>query len=291
MKIDIVCPLFRADDYIDDLISGIQRQNGIELGQVVFAITNIGEIQPVINKIDEAGFDYFLVEKKDFSHSLTREKALKEYCSNDIVVMISQDVHLIHENAMFELASAINDEVVYAYGKQICRRKTIEYYIRKRNYGETSAIISKDDVEKLQLKAFFASDAFSAYHRSTFIQLGGYDSVHMMMSEDMYYAKKVLDAGYRKAYVATAVVEHSHKFTLKQLYNRYYATGVWFSEHPEFDAYHATDSGIKLAFFVLGQALKHFNIPVLIRWLPDMIARYLGMRKGKNTRSRQKVQV
>ena len=48
-----------------------------------------------------------------------------------------------------------------------------------------------------------------------------------------------------------------------------------------FNQYKAEDSGLKLAMYVLGQALKHFNIPVLFRWLPDMSARYLGMRKGK----------
>ena len=132
--------------------------------------------------------------------------------------------------------------------------------------------------------AFFASDAFSAYYRPVFLELCGYDDIHMMMNEDMYYAKKVIDRGFKKAYVATAVVEHSHKYTLKQLYRRYYATGKWFAEHPEFDGYKTTDSGMKLAKHVLGRALREFNIPVLLRFLPDMTSRYLGMKKGKRAR-------
>ena len=176
----------------------------------------------------------------------------------------------------------MNQEVVYAYGRQICKKKTIEYYVRNKNYGEKSFVVTQADVEKLQLKAFFASDAFAAYYRPAFVALNGYDNVPMMMSEDMYYAKKIIDAGYKKGYVATAVVEHSHKMKLKQLYERYYETGKWFKEHPEFDGYKTTDTGMKLAFSVLGQALKHFNIPVLFRWLPDMTARYLGMKKGKS---------
>ena len=134
----------------------------------------------------------------------------------------------------------------------------------------------------MQLKAFFASDAFAAYHRPTFIKLGGYDHINMMMNEDMYYSKKILDNGYKKAYVSTALVEHSHKLTFGQLYNRYYETGKWFHAHPEFDNYKTTDSGLKLATHVLKSALKDFNIPVLFRFLPDMISRYLGMKKGKN---------
>lgn len=286
MKVDIVCPLYQADKYIDGFIERLKGQQGIEIGNVIFPLTNTGDLTYVKEAIDAAGFEFFLVDRHEFSHSLTREKAVREYCFSPVVVMLSQDVVLEQKDAIFRLASAIQDDVLYAYGRQVVKKKTIEYYIRKKNYGEESLIVSQQDIEELQLKAFFASDAFSAYQREKFIELGGYDGKHMMMSEDMYYAKKVLENGYRKAYVADAVVVHSHKLTLKQLYNRYYATGVWFAEHPEFNNYHATDSGLKLAFYVLGQALKDFNVPVLFRWLPDMAARYFGMRKGKKAKGR-----
>lgn len=281
IPVDVVCPLYKADDYMENLISSLKNQKGVCLKNVIFAITECGDTAFVKDKISEAGFTYFSVEKGEFSHSTTRQKAMLEYCVSDIVVMISQDVNLINENAFFELSKNVNNEVVYVYGKQICRKKNIEHYIRKKNYGDENRIISSADIDKLQIKAFFASDAFAAYYRPVFIDLNGYDNIAMMMNEDMYYSKKVLESGYKKGYIATAVVEHSHKLTLKQLYNRYYETGKWFAEHPEFNIYKTTDSGMKLAFYVLGQALMHFNIPVLFRWLPDMAARYLGLRKGK----------
>lgn len=283
ISIDVVCPLRHADQYIDRLIEDIKKQKNVAPQTVVFALTEDGDTSCVKDKILSAGFTFFSVEKEEFSHSLTREKAIFEYCKSDIVIMLSQDVKLIDENSFYELAKNVNDKVVYAYGRQVCRRKTIEHYVRQKNYGKKSLTVSAEDVGALQLRAFFASDAFSAYYRPVFIELGGYDRVHMMMSEDMYYAKKVVDAGYKKRYVAEAVVEHSHKLTLKQLYGRYYQTGKWFKEHPEFDKYKTTDSGLKLAFCVLGKALLHFNVPVLFRWLPDMSARYFGMKKGRKT--------
>jgi rhamnosyltransferase len=48
-----------------------------------------------------------------------------------------------------------------------------------------------------------------------------------------------------------------------------------------FDEYKSTDSGLKLALYVLKEALKKFDIKVLLRWLPDMAARYIGMKAGK----------
>lgn len=290
MKVDIVCPLYKADDHIDALLAGLCAQKDVELANVVFPVTYTDGCEKVIEKIANAGFSHFIVQPDQFSHSLTREKAIYDYCSSDVIVMLSQDVKFVDDKAISILAEAIHGDVIYAFGRQIVKKKTIEFYTREKNYGAESTIVTKDDVDKLQLKAFFASDAFSAYNREQFVKLGGYDHIHMMMSEDMYYAKKVLDNGYSKAYVAEAVVEHSHKFTLKQLYARYYETGKWFAEHPEFDNYKTTDSGLKLALYVLKEALKDFNIKVLFRWLPDMTARYLGMKKGKRDHTNKKKQ-
>ena len=282
LRIDVVCPLHRAENEIDAVLAGLAAQKNIILHKVVFPITDTGDdLSVVIEKIQKAGYTYFLVPLADFSHSLTRQTAILNHCESDVVLMLSQDARFAGEDAAFSLASAVNEACVYAFGRQICSKRTIERYVREKNYGKESLTVSGADVERMQLSAFFASDAFSAYHRPTFIKLGGYDGIPMTTNEDMYYAKKVIDAGLKKAYVAHAVVEHSHKYTLKQLHQRYYATGEWFARHPEFDAYKTTDSGLKLALYVFKRALRDFNIPVLLRFLPDMSARYLGMKKGK----------
>ncbi len=283
MRVDIVCPLYQADGYIDRFLEGLATQKEIEINNVIFAITDEGsDLTNVINRIDKEGYTYFTVPKEKFSHSLTREKAIREYCTQRIVIMMSQDVILRGKYAIRNLACAISGDVVYAYGRQTVRGKTIERYIRESNYVDASHVVGSADVEELQLRAFFASDAFSAYHRPTFLRLGGYGGGHMMMNEDMYYAKRIIDAGYKKAYVSSAIVEHSHKYKLKQLYKRYYETGIWFAEHPEFDDYKTNDSGIALAKRVFVKAVKHLNVPVLLRFIPDMASRYLGMKKGRS---------
>ena len=282
--IDVVCPIYQNLDQLERLYDALQKQVDVKIANYVFPLTLSndekvdGDIKRFFEDHNIVSFD---VAKEDFSHSLTREKAIKEYCKSDIVVLCSQDVIFFEEHALSNIANVINDEVVYAYGRQICTNKTIEKYIRQKNYPNESNVVSSEDIEKMQLMAFFASDAFSALNRNVFIKINGYQGYNVMMSEDMLYSKFVLDAGYKKAYVAEAQVEHSHKYTLRQLYNRYYETGKFHKEVSLFNQYKAEDSGFKLAMYVLGQALKHFNIPVLFRWLPDMTARYLGMRKGK----------
>ncbi|MDO4218919.1 MAG: hypothetical protein Q4C78_02895 [Synergistaceae bacterium] len=281
MKIDVVCPLYKAESLIDQLIEGIKGQISVELCHVIFPITQSQNDEEVIRKITEAGFEYFLLKKEDFSHSLTRQKAMFKFCTSDIVILITHDVKFIKQDAFTKLAAAIKDDIVFAYGRQICPNKSIEYYIRCKNYGDESAVVSMDDISSRQPNAFFASDAFAAYNRHVFVKLGGYGTESMQFNEDTFYAKKVLEHGYKKAYVADAIVEHWHNFTLKQLYNRYYETGKWISTHPHFLTNSVTTSGISLAYYVFLQALKDLNFPVLLTFFPNMLARYLGVEAGK----------
>ena len=252
---------------------------------MVFPLTLSGEDedQQIMDFLEENNIQYFTETTETFSHSLTREKAIKK-CKSKLVILLSQDVILFDENALYNLASKIDDDYIYGFGRQICTNKSIEKYIRKKNYPEQNYTVSKEDIERMQLMAFFSSDAFSCINRDKFIELDGYQEYNIMFAEDMLYSKFLLDAGYKKVYAADAVVEHSHKYTLKQLYKRYYETGKFHAEIKVFDQYKSTDSGMKLALYVLKEALKHFDIPVLFRWLPDMSARYLGMRKGRKAK-------
>ena len=281
MVIDIVCPLYKAEKIVSNIIDFLEKQKDIRIGRLVFPVTRTPDCEKTVKVIEERGYSYFLVDKQDFSHSLTRERAIKDYCENDVVVMMSQDIRFLSEYSVSKLCESVKGQVVYAYGRQTAKKSTVEYYIREANYGGTSRKVSEADIESLQLKAFFSSDAFSAYNRTVFLALNGYDGKNMMMNEDMYYSRKVLLSGYEKAYVADAVVEHYHNYTLKTLYNRYYETGKWFHDFPEFKNYKAMATGGKLAKSVFKAALKDFNLPVLFKFLPNMAARYLGMKKGE----------
>lgn len=284
IAIDIVCPVYKGYDYLKPLYNSFLIQKNVTINKIVFPITDSEDEQmPLIREfIKKNNIESFEVKKNEFSHSLTRQKAIIEHCESPIVVMLSQDIKLADDMVFYNLVKDIHTgETAYNYAKQICTNNSIEKYIRERNYPDTSYVVSKDDIEKMQIMAFFASDACSAYDRDTFIHLGGYGGYNVMMNEDQLYSKILLDAGYKKKYCADAVVEHSHKYTLKQVYKRYYEVGRFYSEVGLFETCKSSNTGLKLALYVLCQAVKHIDIPAILRWLPDMAARYSGMRFGK----------
>lgn len=284
INIDIVCPIYKDSNTLEDLVNSFATQKGVKIYKIVFPITlsHTEEDDVIRDIVKKHNITAFELEKEQFSHSLTREKAIKEYCSSNIIVMISQDIKLMNEDVFYNLVKDIDSgETVYNFARQVCLNKSIEKYIRAKNYPSESYYVVQKDVEQMKFMAYFASDACSAYNREIFIKLGGYQGYGIMMSEDALYSKVVLEAGYKKKYCADAVVEHSHKYTLKQLYKRYYDTGVFQSQVTFFNDVKMEGAGMSLAIYVLKQALKHFDIPVLFRWLPDMAARYLGIKKGK----------
>ena len=70
------------------------------------------------------------------------------------------------------------------------------------------------------------SNSFAAYRLSVFEELGGFPD-NTILAEDMYLAAKMILSGYKVAYCAEATVFHSHNYTLKQEFQRYFDTGVF----------------------------------------------------------------
>lgn len=278
MKVEIICPLYNAENYIENLHDNILKQKNVDFS-VRYLLTESTDKTESILKSKKLIYDK--VEKKDFSHSLTRELAARNSKAN-IIVFISQDVEPSDENWLYYLVKDIIDGSVSAtYSRQITKFNNLEKYTREKNYPKESKIVSKDDINDLGLKAFFFSDAASAIKKEVFEQLNYYDNKRLPINEDMYIAHKLITNGYKIKYCSDSIVYHSHNFKLKELFNRYKLTGQFFKENSYLDEYGTTDSGIKLAMYVLKRVFQEGRILLLFRYPFDMGARFIGMKAGK----------
>lgn len=285
MTIDIICPLYKAENYIENLQKSFDFQKNVNIENIRYILTKSNDdTQKKLKLIQKQNSKclYTIINSQDFSHSLTREtEAFKSKA--DIIVFVTQDVIIKKDNWLYNLVRPIiNNEAVACYSRQICtNNNSIEKYTREANYPQKSKIVSKDDIKKLGLKTFFFSDASSAIKREIFIKLNGYDNKKLPISEDMYIAYKIITNGYKIKYCADSEVIHSHKFTIKQQYKRYYDTGKFFKQNDYLNKYKVNTAGGNLAKYVLKRAWQDKNWKVIFGFLPNMAARYIGMKKGK----------
>ncbi len=279
MNVDIICPVYNAAQSIQDLIDSLKKQKNVAINQLRFILTE--STDDTGNILTQNEITYSQIKKTEFSHSLTR-KAAAMASQADIIVFITQDVLIKNEDWLEKLIAPIEaDEAVASYSRQISKYNNIEKYTREKNYPQDSSLVSKEDIARLGLKTFFFSDAASAIKTSVFKELNGYDGKNLPTNEDMYLAYKIIMAGYKIKYCADSVVYHSHKLTLRQLYQRYYKIGEFMAQNPQIYQHGTTKAGSGLAKYVLRRALQQFNLKVLVRFVPDMWVRWLGMHNGR----------
>ena len=280
MNIDIICPLYEAEEYLVSLHEAFLMQKNVDIRNIRYILTEskdgTGDILKTLDKCI-----YRCIEKKDFSHFLTREE--EAFSSDaDIIVFVSQDVKIKRDDWLYELVRPIIEgECDASFSRQICDDDSIEKYTREKNYPERSRLVSKDDIPSLGLYAFFFSNASGAILRETFVKLGGYDHKNFGMNEDMYCAYKLITNGYKVKYCADSEVIHYHQKSLKDIYKRYYETGRFFKENPYLEKYSIGRSGESMAGYILKRAIGDGNIKVILEWLPNMTARYLGLKAGR----------
>ena len=276
MNIDVICPLYNAESYLYTLNDSILKQENINLNKIRYVLTRSSDnTEKILNDIKA---EYEIIEPNQFSHSLTRENAARKSTA-DIIVFISQDIKIESRKWLYYLTKDIVAETCdAAYSRQIAEKNNIEKYTREKNYGDKSYIKTKLDIEKMGLNTFFFSDASSAIKREVFQKLNYYDGKLLPSNEDQYIAYKLIMAGYRIKYCSDSVVVHSHDFDFKSLYKRYQATGKFYRTEPYMNNYNTNGAGFSMALYIIKRIIEDRNWKAAIEFLPNMIARYLGMK-------------
>ena len=285
MDITLICPLYKAEKYIDSLHKSIIMQKDVDLREIKYILTNTNDgLENKINSYESNDIKVFVevIEAKDFSHSLTREKAALN-SETDIAVFITQDIEIKDEYWLKKLVNPIIEgKCEAAFARQICDNYSIERYTRINNYPSKSRVVSKDDIKDLGIRTFFFSDAASAVNLKIYKELNGYDSKDLLTNEDMYYAYKLIQNDGIIMYNANAEVIHSHDYKFKELFKRYFDQGVFLKDNSYLLKYNANGSALELLKTVFKGAIKDKNFKAIVNIIPNFAARYLGNKFGQN---------
>lgn len=177
--------------------------------------------------------ELYSVKKEDFDHGMTRRMAV-EKSDADIFIMMTQDALPADRKLIEKLTAPLMGDIAVSYARQLPRKncRAIERFTRRFNYPEESLLKGKENLQVLGIKTYFCSDVCAAYRREIYEKLGGF-AEKAIFNEDMLFAAKAVEAGYKIMYAAEARVLHSHNYSISQQFRRNFDLGVSQAEHPE----------------------------------------------------------
>jgi rhamnosyltransferase len=235
----------------------------------------------------ENGCEIHIIEKAKFDHGGTRSLAAS-FSNSDIIVYFTDDALPVNDCSLENIIKVFYDHKIgVAFGRQIPYDDTNLFgkHLRYFNYPEESYMRDLLDKQKYGIKTCFLSNSFSAYRKSALDKVG-YFKDGLILGEDTYVGAKLIDSGYRIAYVSDAVVYHSHNYGPIEEFKRYFDIGVFHRKEKwildEFGK--AEGEGIKYIISVLkfiSSEKKFYLIPELFY---RSFLKYLGYRLGYNYR-------
>ena len=280
LRISVIIPTLNGEEKLSALLSSLRRQD-VKPDEIIVVDSSstdntrkICENDPAVRLIE--------IRREDFNHGGTRDLALKK-SSGDIIVFLTQDATPKGTDFLEELvAPFVMDDVAVSSGRQIARRNASESerLIREYNYPGRSFLRSKKDIDDLGIKAFFTSNVCAAYRRDIYEKLGGFER-NLKTNEDMFFAAKAINSGYKIAYAADAEVYHSHNLSWREQYERNRIQGYEISRHKDLLGGVSSEAeGFKMVSTVALNLIVRCRFISLVEFTFDCIARYMGSRKG-----------
>ena len=284
--VDVIIPVYKPDEKLEKLLCMLLKQSYpieqiilIDSDETSFGKFFAGKESLLENKCIKVCH----IDGKEFDHGRTRDYAI-QMTHSEFVVCMTQDAvpknDLLIENLLIPFA---DKKVAVSYARQLPNAECsyMERYARFFNYPGKSMVKSKEDLKRLGIKTYFCSNACAMYRRSTYDELGGFIK-KTIFNEDMIYAATAVNAGYKIAYIARAKVIHSHNYTGKQQFHRYFDLAVSQADHPDiFAGIKSESEGVKLVFGCMSYLIKRKQFLQIFSLIYQNACKYIGYRIGK----------
>jgi len=180
-----------------------------------------------VEEAERLGAETFVIPRKNMNAGTSREKTRKKL-GTDIFVAMTPDAYALDEHMIERLVKPIVEgKVAVSYARQIPHDNAtpIAKFSRIFNYPEQSQIRGIEDVDRYGSYLPFCSDTCAAYSQKALDEVGGFRWV--LGGEDTIATAMLLRKGYKVAYVAEAVVKHSHNYTPMKEFIRHFDTGIY----------------------------------------------------------------
>jgi Predicted glycosyltransferases len=229
--VSILVPTYNAGPSFRALLDALGRQQ-LRLFEII--VVDSSSSDETLSIAKSQGVQTHRIAKQAFDHGGTRN-FLGTLAKGDILVYLTQDALPVDDTSVPALVSSLltDDRIAAAFGRQIPQANATAFaaHLRTFNYPAVSHTRTIQDCEQYGMKTFFCSNSFAAYKRKALGSVGWFKE-GLLMGEDMYVCARMLLKGYHIAYAADAVVYHSHNYSVRQEFKRYFDLGAFFNREP-----------------------------------------------------------
>ncbi|WP_291728286.1 glycosyltransferase [Bernardetia sp.] len=210
-KISIIIRSFNEEKHIARLLTGIQQQD-MTSEEVEVILVDSGSTDATVNIATHYDIKIISIKPEDFSFGYALNVGC-EQAKGEILLFASAHVYPTYKDWLAQMLKPFEDDkVALVYGKQRGNEitKYSEHQLFKKWFPESS------DFNQIHP---FCNNANAAIRRELWKEQP-YDEA-LTGLEDLDWAKKILNKGYKLVYNAEAEIIHVHEETPKRVLNRY----------------------------------------------------------------------
>jgi rhamnosyltransferase len=194
--------------------------------QVEVVVVDSGSSDGSPDRARELGAEVHEIPASEFVHGATRNLAA-QLSHGEVLVFTTQDAVPADDQWLARLVRALEgDGVAGAYGRQLPHLDATppEQFFLDFMYGPTPRVQRLGGIDELSFEQTLFSNVNSAIPRSVWEAHPFRDDV--TMSEDQEWSRRLLLAGHTIVYEPEAAVRHSHAYTLRGAFRRFYDSGA-----------------------------------------------------------------
>jgi rhamnosyltransferase len=282
-SISFIIPTLNAGQCLGQLLGSLKSQS-LKINQVIVVDSSSDDNTASLARY--FGATVLVVERHAFDHGATRTLAGK-MATGDILIYVTQDIVFVDDYSLENLIKPFNtDESIGACcGRQLPNPNASPSaaHLRFFNYPSASYTRGYEDRKQYGIKTAFLSNSFTAYRGKALERIGWFKE-NVIFGEDALAGAKLLLSDYKLAYVAEAMVYHSHNYKLAQDFKRYFDIGVLHARENwllrEFGK--ATGEGARYIKSELAYLMSHRHYCLVPQSFVRNALKFIGYQLGRN---------
>jgi rhamnosyltransferase len=223
--ISIVIPVKNGGSDLARCLQGIRAQVLDE--QVETVIVDSGSSDDSLELARDHGALVREIAPHEFSHGSARNLGAG-LAKGELLVFISQDAYPVDEHWLARLSAPLRADPTVAgvYGRQLPHdgASPPERYFLDFLYGAEPRRQRASGAHELTMQTTLFSNVNSAIRRELWERFPFVEDI--IMSEDQDWSRRVLLEGFTIVYEPAAAVRHSHNYTLKGAFRRFFDSGA-----------------------------------------------------------------